>query len=366
MSYAKVWRSLWKGSMAGKPALQLVWIYMLANSDANGVVDESRSSIAGATGLSLADVSAAVDELEAPDRNSRTPDEDGRRIVRVDPRRDWGWIVVNYPKYREMRNDDDRKRQVREATRRWRDQKRSPNDHGDQPVITCDHGEITNDHGEPKTEDRRQNLEPESPLATLVEIGACGPVVSESSLESSSPAGPAESAGAGNGASSGASGGRDTAAGLRTVGSILGGISARLGMLGAQEGPQRRAVCASDAEHDSEAKAHAQRALGPSVESRAYVDPVYELAKPRGGAVASLALSLCGKLWNHGLTSVPLLRGIVRHWLDRRDEIRNPWAYYGPGGPHWPGLSRECAALDAIADHREQELATWRFVETLR
>jgi hypothetical protein len=38
--------------------------------------------------------------LEQPDRRSRRAIEHGRRIVRIDSHRDWGWRIVNYGHYR--------------------------------------------------------------------------------------------------------------------------------------------------------------------------------------------------------------------------------------------------------------------------
>ena len=69
---------------------------MLAHCDKAGVCDMHPRAIAEEVGLTVEQVRAALDELEAPDIESRTPDEEGRRIIRLDEHRSWGWRVVNY------------------------------------------------------------------------------------------------------------------------------------------------------------------------------------------------------------------------------------------------------------------------------
>jgi hypothetical protein len=77
-------------------------------------------AIAEEVGLSVEQVRAALDELESPDPESRSPECDGKRIIRLDEHRSWGWVVVNYTKYRAIRDEDDRREQNRLAQQRWR------------------------------------------------------------------------------------------------------------------------------------------------------------------------------------------------------------------------------------------------------
>ena len=67
--------------------------------------------------------------LEAPDPASRDPEEEGRRLLRLDPHRDWGWTIVNWEKYEGIRSSADQRAQARERKRRQRDlrgQEKSP------------------------------------------------------------------------------------------------------------------------------------------------------------------------------------------------------------------------------------------------
>lgn len=119
--FAKVFTSLWQGSMVGKPDVQLVFVFLLANANAHGEADYFPAVIASLTGLPMDRVQAALTELESPDPYSRTPDDEGRRLIRLDEHRTWGWRIVNYAKYRKMRDEEGRREQTRRATERWRE-----------------------------------------------------------------------------------------------------------------------------------------------------------------------------------------------------------------------------------------------------
>lgn len=47
--------------------------------------------------------------MEQPDPYSRTEGEEGRRIVRLDDHRPWGWRIVNHEKYRRIRSEEERR-----------------------------------------------------------------------------------------------------------------------------------------------------------------------------------------------------------------------------------------------------------------
>jgi hypothetical protein len=120
MLYVKLFSSIYQGTLRGNSSGLLVFTNLLAHADAAGHVDVHPRAIAEEVGLSLELVRAALDELEAPDIESRSPDEGGRRIVRIDEHRAWGWRIVNYGKYRAIKNEEDRREQNRLAQERWR------------------------------------------------------------------------------------------------------------------------------------------------------------------------------------------------------------------------------------------------------
>ena len=122
--YAKVYASLWQGTMYGKPHEQLVFVYLLAHSDRHGVVDIHPEIICACTGLDIATVTRCLAYLEAADFKSRSDDLQGQRIVRLDGHREWGWRIVNHAKYRDMRDAGDRREQIRQAQATQRDKRR--------------------------------------------------------------------------------------------------------------------------------------------------------------------------------------------------------------------------------------------------
>ena len=71
-----------------------------------GQVDIHPRAIAEEVGLTVDQVRACLDELESPDAESRSPEAEGRRIIRLDEHRAWGWQVVNYIKYRDIKSEE--------------------------------------------------------------------------------------------------------------------------------------------------------------------------------------------------------------------------------------------------------------------
>lgn len=120
--YAKVFTSIFDGSMRGHSDLLLVFVNILCHADKEGVVDRTCRAIADETGLSLRRVEAAVVSLESPDEQSRSRNDDGRRLKRIDPERTWGWKIVNYLHYKDLRSELDRREQNKEAQKRRRQQ----------------------------------------------------------------------------------------------------------------------------------------------------------------------------------------------------------------------------------------------------
>ena len=80
----------------------------------------TREVISIRTGIPLPIIALGIAELEKPDPDSRTPDEEGRRIVRLADHRDWGWRIVNHSTYRKIRSEEERKEYHRNYMRKRR------------------------------------------------------------------------------------------------------------------------------------------------------------------------------------------------------------------------------------------------------
>jgi hypothetical protein len=84
---------------------RIVWITMLAMANRNGLVEGSIPGVADMARLSVDETREAIVKLESPDPDSRSKDQEGRRIVPVDG----GWFLVNHAKYRGKMSKDDRR-----------------------------------------------------------------------------------------------------------------------------------------------------------------------------------------------------------------------------------------------------------------
>ena len=125
---------------------------MLAHADSEGWVDVHPKAIAEETGLTIEQVNAAIKELESPDPDSRSPEEEGRRIVLLNEHRSWGWRVVNHGKYRAIRSEEDRREANRIAQQKFRDKNKPPVSNSNQPVIQRKHPSAESAQAEAETD----------------------------------------------------------------------------------------------------------------------------------------------------------------------------------------------------------------------
>ena len=125
--YCKLFASLYQGTLRGRSNEILVFTNLLAHATKEGDVDKHFRAIAEETGLTLDEVKAAIEVLESPDEESRSPEAQGARLQRIDEHRVWGWRIVNYAKYRAIRSEEDRAEQNRLAQARWREKHKQSN-----------------------------------------------------------------------------------------------------------------------------------------------------------------------------------------------------------------------------------------------
>ena len=93
--FAKVFTQILDSSIADDYLLRLVFEDFLKFADKDGIVDMTPSAIARSTHVPLEIVTRGIERLSQPDPESRSPGEDGRRIVLIDAHRSWGWRIVN-------------------------------------------------------------------------------------------------------------------------------------------------------------------------------------------------------------------------------------------------------------------------------
>lgn len=94
------------------------------------------------TGIPIEHIKAGLEILEKEDPYSRTPDENGRRIIRLDEHRPWGWRIVNHGYYRDLASRQDAREKAAERQRRKREKDRQGTDsEGVSRGVTPGHGE---------------------------------------------------------------------------------------------------------------------------------------------------------------------------------------------------------------------------------
>ena len=127
--FVKLYRSLFDGTLGQERSARDVFVVMLTHADADGVVEMTPEAISARSGIPVEEVRAGIAILEAADPDSRSPAEEGKRIVRLDAHRTWGWRIVNYPAYRTRsgadRERDRRQRLGNEYRQRDRERKRA-------------------------------------------------------------------------------------------------------------------------------------------------------------------------------------------------------------------------------------------------
>lgn len=118
MAYGKVFESMFTGSMVGtSPLMFAVWSYCIAQSKPPGYVELNPTIIASILGSTRDEVQEVLDTLCAPDPMSRTPDEDGRKLVQEGH---FLYRMTTWVKYNAIRNDEKRREQNRAAQSRHR------------------------------------------------------------------------------------------------------------------------------------------------------------------------------------------------------------------------------------------------------
>lgn len=95
---------------------RIVWITMLALSDRDGVVEGSIPGLADLARVTIEECEQSLTKLQQPDKYSRTPDHDGRRIEVIDG----GWFIINRAKYRDLVPDEQRRERDRLRQQRHR------------------------------------------------------------------------------------------------------------------------------------------------------------------------------------------------------------------------------------------------------
>jgi hypothetical protein len=122
MAYTKLWHRIVTSSIwDAEDHTRLVWITMLALANRDGYVESTRKALSLLARVPFHDCVRALEGLSSPDPDSRTPDDDGRRIEAVQG----GWILLNYARYRDSTSDDPHAVKARDRQRLHRERARA-------------------------------------------------------------------------------------------------------------------------------------------------------------------------------------------------------------------------------------------------
>lgn len=150
-SFTKLFSSITESTIWAEPDhVRIVWITMLAMCDRQGRVYSTIPGLAGRARVSVDQCEEALSKFLSEDRYSRSKEFGGRRIEEIDG----GWLLLNYERYRELRDseaDKERKRKWAAKHRAYEKRRLSPS--------TVDHSRPEVEQSRPKTEDRRQKAE---------------------------------------------------------------------------------------------------------------------------------------------------------------------------------------------------------------
>jgi hypothetical protein len=89
---------------------------MLALKNRDQVVHASIPGLAKVAGITIDECEVALRAMMLPDPYSRTPDQEGRRIQKVDG----GWFIINGEKYRDYMSYDERREYKRKKQQEYR------------------------------------------------------------------------------------------------------------------------------------------------------------------------------------------------------------------------------------------------------
>jgi len=112
---------------------RIVWITMLAMKDAEGIVRAAPAALAHRARVSESECAAALRVLLSPDKESFTPDNEGRRIKEIAG----GWLILNHELYRfsteakrefwkQQKADQRRRDAEKKASRETKKRKKQP------------------------------------------------------------------------------------------------------------------------------------------------------------------------------------------------------------------------------------------------
>lgn len=105
--YAKIFESIYDGSLRKDWKALVTFQQLLVLCDPEGYVDKTVEAISARTSIPVEIIQHGIQVLQSPDPDSRSQSEEGRRLTFINPSRKWGWKIVNYGHYRNIRTTEE-------------------------------------------------------------------------------------------------------------------------------------------------------------------------------------------------------------------------------------------------------------------
>ena len=109
--YGKLFGQMFDGTLSTRGPWQALVTFQqfIILADKNGIVDMTPEAISRRTTIPLEIIQEGIVRLMEPDPESRSPAEEGKRIAPLSDARSWGWQIVNYQHYRNLRSTEERR-----------------------------------------------------------------------------------------------------------------------------------------------------------------------------------------------------------------------------------------------------------------
>lgn len=128
MSFGKLYEQTFTGSMMGAgPVVFSVWSYVVAHVKPPGRLEINPRLVAALIGTTAAEVQKALDVLTAPDPESRSKEQEGRRLIREG---EFTYRVPTFARYRNGTEEEQRKANAARQARFREKHKAQPKPNG--------------------------------------------------------------------------------------------------------------------------------------------------------------------------------------------------------------------------------------------
>lgn len=117
--YVKLFSDIVLSSLNEQPlSIRCIFMLLLSQSDKHGFVQGTDSTLRRVLNVTADEWDSAIDKLTSPDPDSKSPAEEGRRLLRVN--KPPGFQIVNYAGYRDIKDEKSRREYFRNYMRGYR------------------------------------------------------------------------------------------------------------------------------------------------------------------------------------------------------------------------------------------------------